>query len=95
MKLDMLSSIIHKYVLTEMEEEVQKLREKGTKCVVLDVPIPVNRFIALCNQIWVVTCREDVRLNRLRDRGMDLEDAKRRMAMQMDDEEYSPPPPKE
>ena len=89
MKLDMLSSIIHNYVLTEMEEEVRKLREKGTKCVVLDVPIPVNRFIALCNQIWVVTCREDVRLVRLKDRGMDIEDAKRRMAMQMDDEEYS------
>lgn len=89
MKLDMLSSIIHNYVLAEMEEEVQKLREKGTKCVILDVPIPVNRFIALCNQIWVVTCREDVRLARLEDRGMDMEDARRRMAMQMDDEEYA------
>ena len=54
----------------------------------LDVPIPVNRFVEMCNQIWVVTCRQDVRLQRLEDRGMDREEASRRIAMQMDDEEY-------
>ena len=87
-KLDVLSTIIHRYVLSEMEEEVQKLREKGVKCVILDVPIPVNRFVNMCNQIWVVTCEYNVRLARLKDRGMDMDDAKRRIAMQMTDDEY-------
>ncbi|SCW40759.1 dephospho-CoA kinase [Ruminococcaceae bacterium YRB3002] len=87
-KLDDLSAIIHRYVLEDMEHEVEKLREKGTKCVVLDVPIPVNRFVALCNQIWVVTCDTKIRLARLENRGMDREDAIRRIAMQMTDEEY-------
>lgn len=88
-KLDVLSSIIHKYVLTYMSDEIEKERTKGTKCLVLDVPIPVKKgFLDKCNQVWVVTCDMNVRLNRLYDRGMNLDDAKRRIAMQMTDEEY-------
>ena len=86
--LDLLSTIIHRHVLDKMSDDIDKLREKGVKCVVLDVPIPVNRFVSLCNQIWVVTCDEKIRLERLKERGMDIEDAKRRIAMQMTDEEY-------
>lgn len=87
-KLDVLSTIIHKYVLDKMESDIQRYREKGVKCVVLDVPIPVNRFAAMCNQIWVVTCDDDIRLSRLEGRGMDREDAQRRIAMQMTNDEY-------
>ncbi len=87
-KLDVLSTIIHKYVLDKMENDIQRYREKGVKCVVLDVPIPVNRFVAMCNQIWVVTCDDGIRLSRLEGRGMDREDAQRRIAMQMTNDEY-------
>ena len=87
-KLDDLSSIIHQYVFEEMEEQVAKEKEKGTKCVVLDVPIPVKRFTDLCDQIWVVTCDRDVRLARLAKRGLDKEEALRRIDMQMSDDEY-------
>ncbi|MCR4689442.1 MAG: dephospho-CoA kinase [Saccharofermentans sp.] len=86
--LDMLSTIVHKYVFEEMEERLTKEREKGTKCVVLDVPIPVNKFVDLCNQIWVVTCDLEVRLARLEKRGMSKEEAMRRIEMQMSDDEY-------
>ena len=88
-KLDILSAIIHKYVLKFIADELEKERQKGTKCVVLDVPIPVEKgFVDKCNQIWVVTCDTDIKLVRLVDRGMTLDDAKRRIAMQMTDEEY-------
>ncbi|MCR5339920.1 MAG: dephospho-CoA kinase [Saccharofermentans sp.] len=87
-KLDVLSSIVHRFVFEEMEEQVQKEKEKGTKCVVLDVPIPVTRFTDMCNQIWVVTCDKDVRLARLAKRGLDKEEANRRIDMQMSDDEY-------
>ncbi len=87
-KLDDLSSIIHQYVFEEMEEQVAKEKEKGTKCVVLDVPIPVKRFTDMCDQIWVVTCDRDVRLARLAKRGLDKEEALRRIDMQMSDDEY-------
>ena len=101
-KLDKLSSIIHHYVLTtiaeeiakaaekkEMEARAEKEREKGTKCIVLDVPIPVKHgFVDVCNQIWVVSASDPVRLDRLEARGMDRDDAKKRMLMQMTREEY-------
>ena len=87
-KLDDLSSIVHRYVFEEMEEQVQKEKEKGTKCVVLDVPIPVKKFTDMCDQIWVVTCDKEVRLARLAKRGLDKEEAIRRIEMQMTDDEY-------
>ncbi len=87
-KLDELSSIVHRFVFEEMEEQVEKEKEKGTKCVVLDVPIPVTRFTSMCDQIWVVTCDKEVRLARLAKRGLDKEEANRRIDMQMSDDEY-------
>lgn len=88
--LDLLSSIIHKYVFEYMEQEIAKEQARKTKCIVLDVPIPVRKgFCDRCNQIWVVTCEDDIRLDRLVDRGMDREDASRRIAVQMTNDEYA------
>ena len=59
------------------------------KLIVLDVPIPVRHgFVDVCNQILVVSSSDDIRLERLVLRGMDRDDAKKRMAMQMTREEY-------
>ena len=83
-KLDKLSAIIHKQVLEEIGMELEKEREKATKVIILDVPIPVQKgFLDVCNQVWVISADEQVRLSRIMDRGMDADDAKRRMAMQM------------
>jgi len=88
-KLDKLSAIVHKQVLEDIGLELEKEREKGTKVIILDVPIPVQKgFLDVCNQVWVVSADEDVRLARIIGRGMEAEDAKRRMAMQMTREEY-------
>ncbi len=88
-KLDKLSSIIHRYVLSTIAEEIAKAAEKKVKLVVLDVPLPVRHgFVDVCNQIWVVSTRDDIRLERLVLRGMDRDDARKRMAMQMTREEY-------
>lgn len=88
-KLDKLSAVIHRHVLDEIGEELEKEREKGTKVIVLDVPIPVKKgFLDVCNQVWVISADEDVRIERIMDRGMSAEDARRRMDMQMTREEY-------
>lgn len=88
-KLDKLSSIIHRYVLETIAEEVAKAAERKVKIIVLDVPIPVRHgFVDICNQILVVSSSDDIRLERLVKRGMDREDARKRMAMQMTREEY-------
>ena len=88
-KLDQLSAIVHKYVLSTIASEIAKAAEKKVKIIVLDVPIPVKHgFVDVCNQIWVVSCSDGIRLDRLVQRGMDRDDAKKRMAMQMTREEY-------
>lgn len=90
MKLDKLSSIVHKYVIETIITSLEKERIRSTKCVVLDVPIPVKHgFIDQCNQIWVVTCDDKVRLERIVNRGSNRDDAQRRIQMQMTNEEYA------
>lgn len=87
--LDKLSTIIHKEVLNEISAEIDKEREQGTKVLVLDVPIPVKKgFLDVCNQVWVVSSDDEIRLDRLEKRGVTREDALRRIQMQMTKEEY-------
>ena len=89
MKLDLLSSIVHKHVFVEMERIIAEETEKNTKCLILDVPIPVKRFIDISDQVWVVTCDISTRISRLLDRGLSRDEAMRRIAMQLSDDEYS------
>ena len=87
--LDEYSRLIHKIVFDEIATRLEKERKQGTKVVVLDVPIPVKKgFLDACDQVVVVSCEESLRLERLLARGMDMMDAKRRMAMQLSREEY-------
>ncbi len=87
--LDDLSAIVHKYVLDAIRQQVTRMDERRQRAVVLDVPIPVKHgFLDLCSQVWVVWAKEETRLERLRQRGMDETEAKRRMAMQMSRDEY-------
>lgn len=87
--LDILSSIIHKYVIEEIEIRVEDLRQKKYKAIVLDVPIPVKKgFLDLCDQVWVVWADDELRIQRLNKRGMSTQDAKRRIMSQMTKDEY-------
>jgi len=87
--LDQLSAIVHEQVIEQIIVRVKKLEEKKVKAVVLDVPIPVKHgFLDLCDQVWVVWASDETRLRRLAVRGMNEEEAKRRMAMQMNRDEY-------
>lgn len=89
-KLDQLSAIIHKHVFIVMDKVLEEQKQIKTKLVVLDVPIPVNKgFVDHCDQIWAVTCEDHIRLARLLDRGMTKEDALRRIAVQMTNDEYA------
>ncbi len=89
-KLDQLSAIIHKHVFIVMDKALEEQKKLKTKLVVLDVPIPVNKgFVDHCDQIWAVTCEDHIRLERLIGRGMTKEDALRRIAVQMTNDEYA------
>lgn len=88
--LDRLSAIVHRHVLERMAERIAAAEKEGLKFCVLDVPIPVKEgFLDRCDFVLVVRADEDLRLERLRARGMDEAEARRRMAMQMTEEEYA------
>jgi dephospho-CoA kinase len=88
--LDQLSQIIHRQVTEIISQQVDLLAQKKARAVVLDVPIPVQQgFLDLCDQVWVVWANDDIRLERLESRGMDHNEARRRMNMQMNREEYA------
>lgn len=89
-RLDRLSAIVHRWVIASIQEQVKQLEKKKVKACVLDVPIPVKEgFLDISNHVLVVWAKESIRIQRLAKRGMSEEEARRRMAMQMTEEEYS------
>ncbi|HZK29029.1 MAG TPA: dephospho-CoA kinase, partial [Clostridia bacterium] len=87
--LDLLSAIVHEAVVKEIERQLETLRSKKSRAVVLDVPIPVKRgFLDVCDQVWTVAAPDRLRVERLRRRGMDEAEVTRRIGVQMTREEY-------
>lgn len=87
--LDLLNRIVHRHVLAEMGEELDRLEEKRVKVVALDVPIPVKRgFLDHSDVVFAVWSDDENRLKRLAKRGLSRSDALQRIAMQMSREEY-------
>ncbi len=87
--LDALSAIVHEDVVISVDSRIEEARLKKVKAVVLDAPIPVERgFVDNADQIWAITADDDIRLDRLRKRGMSDADALRRMRVQMSPEQY-------
>lgn len=88
--LDKLSFIIHKHVIHEMGKRIEKAKKAKEKVIVLDVPIPVREgFLDVSDQVWVIWTEDSIRLKRLQERGMDETEARRRMSIQMSEEEYT------
>lgn len=89
-RLDKLSAIIHRHVLEDIHQGIKKLEKQKTKLCVLDVPIPVKEgFLDHCDYVLVIWTDDAIRMERLKERGMDEREARRRMAMQMTKEEYA------
>ena len=90
-KLALLNSIIHKYVTSHMQSEIDQLKKQdGSSLVVLDVPIPVEHgFLDLVDTVWVVTADREARIERVMERsGFAREDVLNRISSQMSDNEY-------
>lgn len=84
-----LNEITHPKVGARFAERLGELRDTD-KIVVLDIPLlgaSNSGSEKLANAVVVVTASEDVRLDRLEQRGMSREDAKARIAAQITDSE--------
>ena len=87
--LDTLSAIVHEEVVRVIDEQIERAREKKIKVIALDVPIPVKRgFLDVCDVVWAISADERTRIARLQKRGMNEQEARRRMAVQMTPKEY-------
>jgi len=90
--IELLNSITHKYVVQEIDETIKKIVQSCQNYkIVLDVPIPVkDGFLNVCDEIWVLTAKIDIRVERIlkRNPNLTIEDVKKRISTQLSDEEY-------
>ncbi len=87
--LDTLSMIVHQEVIEEIKRRIEKYKRQKEKVLVLDVPIPVkDGFLDEADKVIVIWANDKVRVQRLIDRGMEEDDIKNRINMQMSKEEY-------
>ena len=80
-----LEGIIHPLVQREMLTRMDAAAKAGAAVVILDVPLLFETGMdALCDETWLISCDEDVQLERLMERdSMDEDQAKARIASQM------------
>ncbi|MCR4621464.1 MAG: dephospho-CoA kinase [Clostridiales bacterium] len=84
-----LDAITHPAIQKTMLDEVEQADKAGEKLVFLNVPLLFETGMdALCDETWLISCDEDLQLERLMQRdGMDKEHALARIASQMTLEE--------
>jgi len=89
-KLQILNSIVHKYVAQRIKDNVKEQLINKTKVIVIDAPIPIeDGFLDLCDQVWTVSSLMELRIERIIERnGMTTHEAISRIKSQIDDEEY-------
>lgn len=87
--LDKLSFIVHEHVMQTILDEHKKYDQAGERVLVLDVPIPVETgFLDISDQVLIIWADDEVRYERLEQRGLPREEAAKRIDMQMTKEEY-------
>lgn len=88
--LDILSLIVHRKVFNKMDYRRKLLREAKVKAVGMDVPVPAKEgFLDKCDQVWIVSSDDTLRIERLEKRGIPRNDAIRRINIQLSQEEYA------
>ena len=86
---DQVNQIIHAHVLEQIGLKIEAWTEKKKKAVVLDVPIPVKEgFLDRSHFVVAVTAEDETRIERLVKRGLKEGDARRRLAVQLTQDEY-------
>lgn len=89
-KLAFLNACTHKYIFIEIENGIKQAQNENREIVIIDAPLLLEgEFKNLCNEIWVVYAKEEIRLERIMARDkIDKEHGKNRIASQPTWEEY-------
>jgi dephospho-CoA kinase len=88
-RLLQLNRTLHPYILEDMRAHLRRWREEGVLVAVVEAPLLFESGIdGEMDEIWVVSCGEDLQMERLRQRdGFTREEAADRIAAQMPDAE--------
>lgn len=79
-----LEAIVHPAVRDRIRDRLEALAVAGTAVAVVEaIKLLESPLRERCDQVWVVTCRPEDALVRVRDRGMSPAEAERRLANQM------------
>lgn len=89
-KLDFLNKCTHKYIYKEIKNRIRQAKSENRKAAIIDAPLLLEgNFKTLCNEIWVVYAKEEVRLKRIMARdGIDEAHGRNRISSQRKWEDY-------
>lgn len=87
--LDKLSLIIHQELIKKTILILDEAKKEKRQVVILDFPLPIKEgFLDKIQHLIVVNCNEQIRIERLLNKGFNIEEIKRRLAVQMSPEQY-------
>jgi len=85
-KLDILNSITHPLIMEEIKKEILA---SSSNYIILDVPLPIQEFIDICDVIITVISPISTRIERIMNRSkLSYDEALARINNQLSDEEY-------
>jgi dephospho-CoA kinase len=80
-----LEAIVHPAVRPRILAAIAAAEERGAPAVVVEaIKLVEGGLAALCHEVWLITCDENVQIDRLVGRGMDRADAAARIRAQED-----------
>jgi dephospho-CoA kinase len=78
-----LEAILHPQIRHRLVAEVARAEAAGFDLVVVEaIKLVEAGYAADCDEVWIIDCRSETQLERLRSRGTTGDDAQRRMAAQ-------------
>ncbi|MCK5128761.1 MAG: dephospho-CoA kinase [Clostridiales bacterium] len=88
-QLDKLNSILHPIIIDDMIEQVKVWYKKDVELCFIDAPLLFEVSMEkYCDEVWVASCGVDEQIRRVLKRDeISLEDAKKRIDVQMSDKE--------
>ncbi len=88
--LQKLNCIMHNHVAKKIQARVNELAKQKSMIIVIDAPIPIKTgFLDLCDQVWTVSARMELRIDRIIKRsGLTYNEAVSRIKSQISEEEY-------
>ena len=83
-----LNGLMHPAILEDMDDFLQQARADGVGVVIVDAPLLLESGAdSRCDAVWVLSCGVDEQLSRLLLRGLQPQDAQKRIDAQLSDGE--------